>query len=96
VTRCSKTKDVDDKYSTAPLSWHSLSIADSHVSSRYLTVPRLAEWLTGRLLRARHRGVDHSGGPACLAPHRFLQFRQLVLGRATAEAVDVESVLPDP
>jgi len=27
---------------------------------------------------------------------RFLQSRQLVLGRTTAEAVDVESVLPDP
>ena len=34
--------------------------------------------------------------PACLVPHRFPQWRQLVLGRAAAEAVDVESALPDP
>ena len=50
---------------------------------RYLTVPRLTEALTGRPLQVWRRT-------------RFLQSRQLVLGRTTAEAVDVESVLPDP
>lgn len=100
MTCCAK--DVHAKYSTTALSWYSLSMPDSQVSLRYQMVPR---WRHGRraaiiggslIIQAPHRDADHHyGGPACLARHRFGQSRQLVPVRTTAEAVDVESMLPD-
>jgi hypothetical protein len=100
VTCCAK--DAHDKYSTTALSWYSLSMPDSQVSLRYQIVPR---WRHGRpaaivsgslIIQAPHRDADHHyGGPACLPSHRVGQSRQLVPVRTTAEAVDVESMLPD-